>query len=181
MPDVHLNHVYELYALLGALQVTDCSFLCGKLNLMGIWLCFISVSHWKLWNGPSVTAELESSVWVLLARLENIYFPLKMFDLKIQLRGRQPDNLYLSAGTLNCFYSLQSVPWSCGSLVLSFCSGIRCSKPSLDASTVPSGTVCLWLLLEEVTGHFHCFFWLELSAIIPANSFLDLKIKWRFL
>lgn len=92
MPDVCLNHVYGLCALLGALEVTDCSILPGKLNLMGIWLRFISLFQWKLWNGTSGPAELKSCVWVLPARRENIYFPLKMFDLKIQFRGGQPDS-----------------------------------------------------------------------------------------
>lgn len=48
MPDVCLNHVYGLCALLGALEVTDCSIFPGKLNLTGIWLRFISLFHWKL-------------------------------------------------------------------------------------------------------------------------------------
>lgn len=92
MPDVCLNHVYVLCALLGALEVTDCSIFPGKLNLTGIWLRFISLFQWKLWNGTSGPAELKSCVWVLPARLENIHFPLKMFDLKIQFRGGQPDS-----------------------------------------------------------------------------------------
>lgn len=176
MPDVCLNHVYGLCALLGALEVTDCSIFPGKLNLTGIWLRFISLFHWKLWNGTSGPAELKSCVWVLPARLENIHFPLKMFDLKIQFRGGQPDNCTRKLGLPVVFI------WSCDSTVISAVElvGFKPSSAAFNAPAVPSGMVCWWLLLEEVRGHFHCFFSPELATIIPANCFLDLKITWRF-
>lgn len=42
---------------------------------------------------------------------------------------------------------------------------------------IASGRICLWLLLEKVTGHFHIFFRLEHFITDCANCFLDAKIN----
>lgn len=86
-------------------------------------------------------------------------------------------------GFSTVLYLPQAVHWFCYSTVISKGEIVKLNLFQTSLSciyivfAVVSGMICLWLLLEEVTGHFHCFFCLECFTIDSANCFLDVKIN----
>lgn len=80
-------------------------------------------------------------------------------------------------GFSTVLYLPQAVHWFCHSTVISrreiFKFNLFQTFPSCIyiAFAIASGMICLWLLLEEVTGHFHCFFCLAVSPLTLLIAF----------